>query len=518
MADPLELKALFDGGGEPWLPLLAPVIEKRPDAADFIGPKRPHSIVPVRELTFQALKPHPPEEWKVVIFGQNPYPRVESATGIAMFDNAFGDWKDSQFGRVTSIRCIIKAACIWKLGLDHGAKVAEIRSRLAKEKIVAPPEWFQGMLTQGVLLLNAALTASTDKARSTSQHTTFWKPVIERIVRAILESKETSKDASQKGVVFAWWGTHAKALRKMVEKLAPQYPSVKVRHVDHCNPAAMGDAFCKGNHFKDVNDALEDLKMKPIDWLPKQGWDASAGKTAEKMGDFIATTMELHKTYLERLQDVEEILEELVPITGVMDQKVPKYGDAIKPLFEVLKNLQHPAKAAHGFAAKTQSKVLTKHEIAALYLYTTQSALYKQLNATLRHPDRTRIEPYFPYLRLFISALRKIAAGEMKLYRGVGIDLRKQYPKGGTVTWWGVSSCTPKLSVAKGFLGSSGKRMLFEVSTSSAVSIKQFSAYTQEDEYILAPGTQLHVDSVATDKSGMTTVALSELDVPALVS
>ena len=516
--DPLKLKALFEGGGEPWLPLLAPVIEKRPNAADFIGPKRDSSIVPVRELTFQALKPHPPEEWKVVIFGQNPYPRVESATGIAMFDNAFGDWKDSQFGRVTSIRCIIKAACIWKLGIDPKTKVAEIRKRLAQEKIVAPPEWFQGMLTQGVLLLNAALTASTDKSRSTSQHTTFWKPVVQRIIESILEAKQASKDKSQKGVVFAWWGAHAKSLRKMVEKLAPKYPGVKVRHVDHCNPAAMGDAFCKGNHFKDLNDALEDLKMKPVDWLPKQGWDAKAGKTAEKMGDFIATTMELHKTYLERLQDVEEILEELLPITGVLDRKLPKYGDAIKPLFDVFKNFQHPAKAAHGFAAKTKTGKLTKHEIAALYLYTMQTALYKRLNATLRHPDRAKIEPYALYLRLFISGLRKIAAGEMKLYRGVGIDLRKHYPKGGTVTWWGVSSCTPKLSVAKGFLGSSGKRTLFEVSTSTAVSIKQFSAFTGEDEYILAPGTQLRVDRVKSDESGMTTVGLTELDVPPLVS
>ena len=90
--DPLALAPLFAGGGEHWLPVLKPVIERRADAAAFIGPKRPPQIVPVRELTFQALKPNPPEKWKVVVFGQNPYPRVESATGIAMFDNAFGNW------------------------------------------------------------------------------------------------------------------------------------------------------------------------------------------------------------------------------------------------------------------------------------------------------------------------------------------------------------------------------------------------------------------------------------------
>ncbi|MFI6033099.1 hypothetical protein ACIBBD_02730 [Streptomyces sp. NPDC051315] len=85
--DPLALAELFQGGGEPWLPLLKPVIEAQRDAASFIGPGRGPDVVPVRELTFQALKPHPPHQWKVVVFGQNPYPRPESATGIAMFDN-----------------------------------------------------------------------------------------------------------------------------------------------------------------------------------------------------------------------------------------------------------------------------------------------------------------------------------------------------------------------------------------------------------------------------------------------
>ena len=38
--------------------LLKPVIERQRDAASFIGPQRDKSIVPVRELTFQALKPN----------------------------------------------------------------------------------------------------------------------------------------------------------------------------------------------------------------------------------------------------------------------------------------------------------------------------------------------------------------------------------------------------------------------------------------------------------------------------
>src|SRR5215204_6525363 len=159
--DPLALAELFDGG-EAWLPLLRPVIAAQPSAATFIGPKRDSRIVPVRELTFQALKPNPPGKWKVVIFGQNPYPRVESATGIAMFDNTFGNWGDSQFGKVPTIRCIIKAAAMWKYKVPKSTPIADMRQLLKEKDTVQPPEWFQATLTQGVLLLNAALTASSD--------------------------------------------------------------------------------------------------------------------------------------------------------------------------------------------------------------------------------------------------------------------------------------------------------------------------------------------------------------------
>ena len=99
--DLYNLVPLFEAG-EAWLPLLKPVIEKNPLAAQIVGPKRDKSVVPVRELTFQALKPHPPGEWNVIIFGQNPYPRVESATGIAMFDNTFSSWDDKRLVTLSS--------------------------------------------------------------------------------------------------------------------------------------------------------------------------------------------------------------------------------------------------------------------------------------------------------------------------------------------------------------------------------------------------------------------------------
>ncbi|MFF8607156.1 ADP-ribosyltransferase domain-containing protein [Streptomyces sp. NPDC015346] len=539
--DPLGLAELFTGGGEPWLPLLGPVIEAQPGAADFIGPKRSPEVVPVRELTFQALKPHPPQKWKVVVFGQNPYPRPESATGIAMFDNTFNDWKDSQFGRVVSIRCIIKAAAMWKYGIAKKTPIADIRALLKKEDTVQPPEWFQAMLTQGVLLLNASLTASADGALPTDRHTSFWRPVAEQIVEEILRAKQDAEE-EDRGVVFAWWGAHARSLKRVVQRLEKKYPGVEVRHLDHANPAAQGDIFCEGDHFAQVNDALGAVGADPIDWLPRKGWDqetagaagaSEGGGVAERMGAFIASTMELHQLYLERLTSVKDEGLVLPPITGVFDTPLMDFRKAVEPVSGVLANLDRHIERSSRFG---QAKVteaatvgglsgeevsgegLSADAISALYLYTCESAFYREINAVLRSSDRERVVPYLPYLRLLFSAVAALPAQTRPLWRGVALDLRSQYPTGRTVTWWGVSSCTSELSVARAFLGSRGRRTLFEVKPARAVGIRRFSAFTGEEEYILAPGTQLTVTEVKAERGGLCTVRLTELEGQGLVS
>lgn len=525
--DPLALAELFTGGGEPWLPLLKPVIEAQPGAASFIGPGRGPEVVPVRELTFQALKPHAPDKWKVVVFGQNPYPRPESATGIAMFDNTFHDWKDSQFGRVISIRCLIKAAAMWKYGIPKKTPIADIRALLKKQETVQPPEWFQAMLTQGVLLLNAALTASGDGAMGPEQHTAFWRPVAERIVEEILRAKQRAAE-EDRYVVFAWWGAHARSLKNVVLRLQKKYPEVEVRHIDHANPAAQGDIFCDGEHFATVNAALASLGADEVDWLPSVGWNAPSAQgggaddgVAERMGAFIASTMELHQLYLDRLAGVKDEGLVLPAITGVFDAPPTGFREAVSPVAELLRGLDRHISLSHDFGKRRADEAatgLSADEIAALYLYTCESAFYREINAVLRSPDRGRLVPYLPYLRLLFAAVSRLPARTAPLWRGVSLDLRRQYPLGRTVTWWGVSSCTSKLGVAQSFLGSRGKRTLFEVRPVRAAGIQKFSAFTGEEEFILLPGTQLEVTDVRVERGGLCTVTLTELEEAPLVS
>eukprot|EP00045_Choanoeca_perplexa_P010377 m.104703 g.104703 ORF g.104703 m.104703 type:complete len:568 (-) comp15257_c0_seq1:88-1791(-) len=518
--DPLNLVALFAQGGEVWLPLLRDTIQSQPNVDTFLGTKRSSAIVPVREMTFQALKANPPSKWNVVIFGQNPYPRIESATGVAMLDNTFKSWTDKRFGSVTSMRCIMKAATMWKHDVPKATKVSELRTLFAEHKVAPPHEWFQAALAQGCLLLNAGLTASTDAELSTSKHTTFWRPVVSKIVESIMAAKSEAGE----GVVFAWWGSHAKVLRKIVDKLSKQYPKCKVVQVDHCNPAAMGDAFCNGSHFADVNAALTKLNLPEIDWLPTEGWQQTLGLEAhamEKMKTFVTSTVDLHTMYLERLQDVQHEVQEVAAVSGLMSLPVPTWDEVSATLRKAIPSFakySYCLDACATFGQQNASSKLSSDEVAAIRLYTHESPLYRRLNAALRDANRAKLRPFFLYLRLFLEALGKVQPYTSPLWRGVRLDLTKLYQKGSTVTWWGVSSCSQSQQVAENFMGSSGTRMLFEVHASSAVGIKPFSAFQGEEEYVLSPGTSLKVTSVSKDKSGKVQVKLMEIGGDRLIS
>jgi hypothetical protein len=354
--------------------------------------------------------------------------------------------------------------------------------------------------------------------------------VAEQIVEEILRAKQDAEE-EDRGVVFAWWGAHARSLKRVVQRLEKKYPGVEVRHLDHVNPAAQGDVFCEGDHFAQVNDALASVGAEPVDWLPAKGWDQDAagaggsggGGVAERMGAFIASTMELHQLYLERLTSVKDEGLVLPPITGVFDTPVMDFRKAVEPVTQVLANLDRYVERSSRFAESKVAEAgaeggLSADAISALYLYTCESAFYREINAVLRSPDRERLVPYLPYLRLLFSAVAELPAQTRPLWRGVALDLRSQYPLGRTVTWWGVSSCTSEPSVARSFLGSRGRRTLFEVTPARAVGIRRFSAFTGEEEYILTPGTQLKVTEVTTERGGLCTVRLTELEGQGLVS
>mmetsp|Transcript_34795 Transcript_34795/g.58911 ORF Transcript_34795/g.58911 Transcript_34795/m.58911 type:complete len:336 (-) Transcript_34795:623-1630(-) len=325
-----------------------------------------------------------------------------------MFDNTFHNWDDKRFGRVTSIRCIIKSALMatdkYCSIVNKRTPVKELRTILSKAKVLQPPSYFKALLTQGCLLLNASLTSTCDKSLHHSSHISFWRPVIKEIVKQILKAKEQTDDPKYQGVVFVWWGTKAQSLRQYVQNISPLFQNVPIRHVSHCNPAANAESFCTegvGNPLKRINSALGELKMDQVDWLPREGeWDAlhnsSVKETADRMTVFIKDTMMLHESYLKRLSDLqnEVPLFKLPSIEGISKLPLVPLMDAVKPLFASIKSLNPFLKNSLKFAIEhsEDDSVLKFNERAAVHLYTQECGFYRKLNEKLRDPLRKGLE------------------------------------------------------------------------------------------------------------------------------
>ena len=154
-----------------------------------------------------------PEEFSVVIFGQDPYPREASATGIAFYDGEVKSWNDKLS---PSQRNIIKSALMSNNMVTASANVATLRKTMASHNVLSPPEWFEYTMNNGVLWLNTALTFSGKEKVALDRHTKFWAPIVEEIVKAILVEKSNSSDPAQKKIVFALWGGNAQKLAPMV--------------------------------------------------------------------------------------------------------------------------------------------------------------------------------------------------------------------------------------------------------------------------------------------------------------
>eukprot|EP00931_Biecheleriopsis_adriatica_P045323 TRINITY_DN25975_c0_g1_i3.p1 TRINITY_DN25975_c0_g1~~TRINITY_DN25975_c0_g1_i3.p1 ORF type:complete len:696 (+),score=220.31 TRINITY_DN25975_c0_g1_i3:51-2138(+) len=223
---------------------------------------------------------------------------------------------------------------------------------------------------------------------------------------------------------------------------------------------------------------------------------------------------ELLKFYLRMgFEDLEKQDDSLSPVSGIMElalppsletacSKVCKAHD-IKASME--RGKKHAAKQAGCPTAHIEA-----HLYAAIMLYTS-NAIYRDLNAVLRSEDRSKIKKYFQYLRLLLEALGRLPQKKRTLWRGIGVDLYDKYKEGSTITWWGVSSCTSDMQVAKNFMnGCGGKCTLLTIKTKTAADISDITFFGHEKESLLAPGTQLKVMS-SVRKGKVTEITLEEV-------
>ena len=185
-------------------------------------------VLPSRDRRYRALDLTKPDDCKVVILGQDPYPTPGDATGLA-----FSVETGQTLPR--SLRNIYQELA------------ADIGCRMPRSGDLTP--WAK----QGVLMLNTSLTVRARQPRSHYAH--GWRPVTERLIRSVAMWR--------RGIVFILWGNEAGKYAEMLEEMG---------QVVLCSshPSPMGGSCFKGFYgsrpFSRANAELVKGGYEPIDW------------------------------------------------------------------------------------------------------------------------------------------------------------------------------------------------------------------------------------------------------------
>ncbi len=177
---------------------------------------------PSQDDYFNAFKTLPKERVRYILFGQDPYPRRESAKGYAFIDakvgNIFSDrGLSKEVNRATSLRNFVKMALLARGDLQKEDTSQEAIAKVDKQKlIISIDELRINFEKNGVLLLNTALVF-TDK-KSSQKHIRAWHPFIENLLLSLEEE-------APKLILF---GTHAKELKKRLP--LENFKSIELEH------------------------------------------------------------------------------------------------------------------------------------------------------------------------------------------------------------------------------------------------------------------------------------------------
>jgi uracil-DNA glycosylase len=177
---------------------------------------------PTKENYLNAFKTLPRDKVQYILFGQDPYPREESAGGYAFIDERVRELFSEkglsrEVNRATSLRNFIKMALVAKGDLCVTDTSQSAIAALDKHTLINTIDALRiNFEKNGVLLLNTALVF-TDK-NSSNTHIKAWRPFMQSLL------KELRSDLP-KLILF---GTHAQALKKTLP--LEDYETIEVEH------------------------------------------------------------------------------------------------------------------------------------------------------------------------------------------------------------------------------------------------------------------------------------------------
>ena len=218
---------------------------------------------------------------------------------------------------------------------------------------------------------------------------------------------------------------------------------------------------------------------------------------------------------MNRFAAVDCSFKRLPPVYGFYSEQLVSIDRALQPIESKIKELSRYVQIAKQYCNYPGDHGLSKDQSASIYIYTMEwgeTSLYLVLNAALRSENRQGLIIWFPYLKLFDTALDRLPTVRESVWRGVSLDIGKTFTKNQIFTWWGVSSCSSSLRVIEQFLSNEKSSTLFLIEVINGKKIAGYAQYADENEIILKMGTQFRVkDDPLKRSDGSCTVHLVEI-------
>jgi uracil-DNA glycosylase len=224
-----DASTLLDRSGvhDDWRDILQSALTSlQPDYVDSL--LRDANWLPGSELLLAAFK-RDRAGVRYLLIGESPYPRAESANGIAFYDAAVGQlWSDQGLSkavnRATSLRNIVKTALLAEghLQRDEDGKITQDAiARLDKRALIQSlPELFDNLEHAGFLMLNA--TPVLHPARKPAVEARYWTDFLEQLLTLIAQQ-------SPQRITLLLWGkiaglVEAMAASAQFDKIVCEHP------------------------------------------------------------------------------------------------------------------------------------------------------------------------------------------------------------------------------------------------------------------------------------------------------
>ncbi len=211
----------LNGVDTAWDPILLPALEAlEEEYREWL--LEGEGYIPTKNRLLAAFSTLQPEDLRYILFGQDPYPREESAIGYAFIDGRVErifspGGLSKEVNRATSLRNFIKMVLVADGRLDPTDTSQGAIAALEKSDLIDTMEGLRrNFETAGVLLLNMALVFST--AEASRRHIRAWRGFVEILLAGVAQSAPT----------LILFGAHAREVERL--SAAEGLPRVALEH------------------------------------------------------------------------------------------------------------------------------------------------------------------------------------------------------------------------------------------------------------------------------------------------